>query len=133
MKYTNRQSSKSKNQLKNWVTFSVIMFTPRVMVIKMSKMAYVLYFLLMEAKSNSQFAQNIQVPLQNLIYILFTLESIFFLLSRVFYFSSIYISQTVTTKPMNQTISGRVAIKCFGTPVTTVLLSLAKNKKMSHF
>ena len=36
---------------KNGVICLVIMFTPRVMVIKMSKMAHSLYFLLMAAKN----------------------------------------------------------------------------------
>ena len=36
---------------KNGVICLVIMFTPRVMVIKMSKMANFLYFLLMTAKN----------------------------------------------------------------------------------
>ena len=35
---------------KNWVISPVIMFTVRVMVIKMTKMAHFLYFLLMTAK-----------------------------------------------------------------------------------
>ena len=37
----------------------VITFTPRVMVIKMSEMAQFLYFLLVTAKKQSQFGQNI--------------------------------------------------------------------------
>ena len=45
----------------------VIMFTTRVMVIKMSKMAHFLYFLLMPAKNQSQFGQNIDVHLKDLI------------------------------------------------------------------
>ena len=39
---------------KNWFICLVIMFTPRVMVIKMSKMAHFFYFLLMPAKNQSQ-------------------------------------------------------------------------------
>ena len=35
------------------------MFTPGVMIIKMSKMAHFLYFLLMTATNQSQFGQNI--------------------------------------------------------------------------
>ena len=44
---------------KNGVTFLVIMFTPGIMLIKMSQMAHFLYFLLMTAKSQSQLGQNI--------------------------------------------------------------------------
>ena len=36
---------------KNWVIFLVIGFTSRVMVIKMSKLAHFLYFLLMAVKN----------------------------------------------------------------------------------
>ena len=36
-----------------------VMFTPRVMVIKMSKMAHSMYFLLDTAKNQSQFGQDI--------------------------------------------------------------------------
>ena len=36
-----------------------VMFTPRVMVIKMSKMAHFMYFLLDTAKYESQFGQDI--------------------------------------------------------------------------
>ena len=52
---------------KNGVICLVIMFTPRVMVIKVSKMAPFLYFLLMPAKNQSQFGQNIYVYLKDLI------------------------------------------------------------------
>ena len=37
----------------------LVMFTPRVMVIKMSKMAHFMYFLLDTAKYESQFGQDI--------------------------------------------------------------------------
>ena len=50
MKYINRQSSKSSWE--NWFIYLVIMFTPIAMVIKMSKMAHVLYFLLMTIKNS---------------------------------------------------------------------------------
>ena len=40
---------------KNGVIYLVIMFTPQVMAIKMSKMAGFLYFLLIPAKNPSQF------------------------------------------------------------------------------
>ena len=43
---------------KNGVTCLFIMFTPRVMVIKIPKMAYFLYFLLMTGKSQLKFRQN---------------------------------------------------------------------------
>ena len=42
---------------KNGATYVFIMFTPRVMIIKMSKMAYFLYFL-MRGKNQLQFGQN---------------------------------------------------------------------------
>ena len=44
--------------VKNGVTSLFKMFTSRVMVIKMSKMAHFLYFLLMTGKNQSQFGQN---------------------------------------------------------------------------
>ena len=44
---------------KNGVICLVIMFTSRFKVIKMSKMAHFLYFLLMTTKNQSQFEQNI--------------------------------------------------------------------------
>ena len=43
---------------KNGVICLVILLTSRVMVIKMSKMAHFLYFLLMKAKDELQFGQN---------------------------------------------------------------------------
>ena len=43
----------------NGVIGPVIMFTLKVIVIKMSKMAHFLYFLLMVVKNESQFVQNI--------------------------------------------------------------------------
>ena len=52
---------------KNGISCLVIMFTPRVMVIKMSKMAHFLYLLLMPAKNHSQFGQNIYIHLNDLI------------------------------------------------------------------
>ena len=44
---------------KNGVICLVIMFTPGVMVMKTSKMTHFLYFLLLTAKRQSQFGQNI--------------------------------------------------------------------------
>ena len=44
---------------KNGAICLVIIFTPRVMVIKMSKMAHFLYFLQMTAKNQLQFGHNI--------------------------------------------------------------------------
>ena len=44
-----------------------IMFTPGVMIIKMSKMAHFVYFLLMTATNQSQIGQNINVHLKDLI------------------------------------------------------------------
>ena len=52
---------------KNGVICLVMMLTPRVMVIKMPKMAHFLYFLLRRAKNLPQFRQNIQVQLKYLI------------------------------------------------------------------
>ena len=43
---------------KNWV-IRLVMFTPKVMVITVSKMAYFIYFLLDPAKNQSQFGQDI--------------------------------------------------------------------------
>ena len=51
---------------KNMVMCLVIMFTTRVMVIKMSKIAQFLYFLLMIAENQLQFRQNIYVHLKNI-------------------------------------------------------------------
>ena len=52
---------------KNGVICLVNMLTPRVMVIKMSKMTHFLHFLLITAKYQSQFGQNIYVHLKDLI------------------------------------------------------------------
>ena len=43
----------------NGIICLVIMFTSRFIAIKMSKVAHFLYFLLMTAKNQSQFGQNI--------------------------------------------------------------------------
>ena len=43
------------------------MFAPGVMVIKMPKMGYFFYFLLMQAKNPSQFGENIYLHLKDLI------------------------------------------------------------------
>ena len=51
---------------KNMVICLVIMFSPDVMIIKMSKMAYFIYFLPMTATNQSQFLQNIKVYLKDL-------------------------------------------------------------------
>ena len=51
----------------NGVICLVIIFNPLVMVIKTSKIAHFLYFLLMPAKNQSQFEQNIYVHLKDLI------------------------------------------------------------------
>ena len=52
---------------KNGVICQVIMLAPQVMVIKMSKMAHYLYFLLMSAKNQSQLGHIIYVHLKSLI------------------------------------------------------------------
>ena len=54
---------------KNGVICLVIMFAPRVMVIKVSQMSHFLYFLLMPVKNQSQFGENIYVHLKNLIWL----------------------------------------------------------------
>ena len=51
---------------KNEVICLVIVFTLGVMVIKMSKMVHFLYFLLMPAKNQWQFGENIYVHLKDL-------------------------------------------------------------------
>ena len=52
---------------KNGVLCRVIMFTPGVMVIKTSKMAHFVYFLLIAAQNQSQFGQNSKIHLKDLI------------------------------------------------------------------
>ena len=52
---------------KNGVICLVILFRPGVMVIKISKIVHCLYFLLMPAKNQSQFGQNICLYLKDLI------------------------------------------------------------------
>ena len=52
---------------KNGVICLIIMFAPRVMVIKVSQMSHFLYFLLMPVKNQSQFGENIYVHLKDLI------------------------------------------------------------------
>ena len=52
---------------KNGIICLVIMLASGVMVIKMSKMAHFLYFLLMPANNQSQFRENIYVHLKDLI------------------------------------------------------------------
>ena len=52
---------------KNGVIGLVTMFTPRVTVIKMSKIADIFYSLLMAPKNQSQFGQSISVHLKDLI------------------------------------------------------------------
>ena len=51
----------------NGVICLIIIFAPRVMTIKMRKMAHFVYFLLMPAKIQSQVGQNILVHLKNFI------------------------------------------------------------------
>ena len=50
---------------KNGVVSLVVIFTPRVMVIEMSKMAHFLHFLLMPAKNQTQFGEAIYVHLKD--------------------------------------------------------------------
>ena len=56
-KYIPEESDQRVDE-KNVVIYLFIMFTPRVMVIKMSKLVHCLHFLLMKAKNQSQFGQN---------------------------------------------------------------------------
>ena len=51
---------------KNGIICLVMMFALGVMVIKMSKMAHLLYFLLMPADNQSRFGENIYVHLKDL-------------------------------------------------------------------
>ena len=51
MKYTNEGEARRADE-KNGVIFPVIMFTPRVIVTKISKMAHFLYFLQIAAKKD---------------------------------------------------------------------------------
>ena len=55
--------------MKNWIHLSNSMFTPGVMAIKISKVAYFLYLLLMAAKNQSQFGQNISAYLKDFIWL----------------------------------------------------------------
>ena len=60
MKKWNKPTDRAqKVDEKNGAIFQVIMLTQRVIVIKMSKMAYFLYFLLITTQNQSQFGQNI--------------------------------------------------------------------------
>ena len=52
---------------KNGVICLVTMFTPRVMIRKMSKMVYFSYFLLVAVKNGSSYGQNIYVNVKDLI------------------------------------------------------------------
>ena len=56
-----------KRDTKNGVICLVMMSTPGVMVIKMSKMAHFFNFLLMTANSKSKFWEIIQAELNNLV------------------------------------------------------------------
>ena len=68
MQKWNKQTDRTQRaDEKNGVICLVIMFAPGVMVIKMSKMAHFLYFLLMPAKNQTQFGENICVHLKDLI------------------------------------------------------------------
>ena len=106
---------------KNRVICLVIMFTSWGMVIKMSKMAHFLYFLMMPAKNESWFGQNIYVILFSSLrkcYRLLDSEQplawyqlwkmhiffIFLLTQQLLYVSTLDISRKKTSKPMNHTI-----------------------------
>ena len=66
-KWNTETDKTQKVDEKNGVIYLGIMFTPTVMVIKMSKMAHFLYFQLMTAKKLWQSEQNIYVHLKDLI------------------------------------------------------------------
>ena len=100
----------------------LVMFTPKVMVVKMSKIAHFLYFLLMPAKNQSQFGQNTYVHLKDLIQLsqkmiwivgfwdtiskILTLEDTefhyFLLTQQIFGISILDILQTITPKPFSE-------------------------------
>ena len=68
MQKWNIPTNKAQRDGKKGVICLVIMFTPWVMIIKMSKMVhFFFYFPLMLAKNQSQFGQNIYGHLENLI------------------------------------------------------------------
>ena len=96
-----------------------IMLTPQVMLIKMSKMAHFLYSLLIPAKNQWQFVQNICVSSlsQKILWIVAfwaTISKIstfqdtefyhFLLTWQFFDFSTLDVSQTVAPEPINHTI-----------------------------
>ena len=66
-KHLNFRISGQKIEISNRVIGLVIIFTPGVIVIKMSKMAHFLYFLKTSTKDQSQFGENIQVHLKDLV------------------------------------------------------------------
>ena len=53
---------------KKWVSFPVIMFTPQVIVIKMSKMTHFLYFRLIPPKSQSQYFDKIFICIWKILF-----------------------------------------------------------------
>ena len=68
MQKWNMSTDRNKNaNAKNGVICLFFMFTHGVIVIKMWKIAHFLYFLLMTTKNQSQFGQNIQMHLKDLI------------------------------------------------------------------
>ena len=71
MRKRNMPTDRTQRVDKKWGHLSIYRviyhYTPRVMVIKMSKMAHFMYFLLMTATNQSQFGQNILVKLKDLI------------------------------------------------------------------
>ena len=121
MKYTNGYSSKSR--WKNGVICLVIMFTPRVMVIKKSKMAYFLFSADGSKKSVSWdkifkciwktlFSSprkcygllDYELPLARYQTLKIHSVIIFLLTQQFFDIFTLDISQMVTRKPMNHTI-----------------------------
>ena len=118
---------------KNGIICLVIIFAPRVMVIIMLKMAQFLYFLLMPAKTQSHFGQNIYLHLKDLFQLsqkmlwiagswatiskISTLDDTelhyFLLTQQFFYISTLNIWQTVTPKPMNHTIFSKNSKRSF--------------------
>ena len=108
----------------NGVICLVIMFTLRVMIIKMSKMAHFLYFQLIPAKNQSQFKciftciwKILFSSLGKMLWIIGSWATIsntstledkdfhyFLLTQQFFYISTVDISETVTLKTMHYTI-----------------------------
>ena len=82
-KWNTETDKTQKVDEKNGVIYLGIMFTPTVMVIKMSKMAHFLYFQLMTTTKLWQFEQNIYVHLKDLIEFLQKMVSFRFTIHKI--------------------------------------------------